>query len=145
VAAGDGRQLLRPRPCLQGGAGADAGARQRRHRQHLLDLGAADRQAVRAYSPSKFAVNSYSESLRQEVGAAGIRVCVVEPGATESECAENITILEWRVKMREHVTKPGAMKAQDIADAVLFALGMPRRANVSEILVRPTIDVAAQF
>jgi len=98
-----------------------------------------------AYSPSKFAVNSYSESLRQDVGAAGIRVCVVEPGATESECAENISDPEWRVKMREHVTKPGAMKAQDIADAVLFVLGMPRRANVSEILVRPTIDVAAQF
>jgi NADP-dependent 3-hydroxy acid dehydrogenase YdfG len=98
-----------------------------------------------AYSPSKFAVNSYSESLRQEVGGAGIRVCVVEPGATESECAENISDPEWRVKMREHVTKPGAMKAQDIADAVLFVVSMPSRANVSEILVRPTIDVAAQF
>jgi len=98
-----------------------------------------------AYSPSKFAVNAYSESLRQDVGAAGIRVCVVEPGATESECAENISDPEWRRKMRDHVTKPGAVKAQDIADAVLFVLGLHRRANVSEILLRPTIDVAAQF
>lgn len=98
-----------------------------------------------AYSPSKFAVNSLSEALRQEVGASGIRVCVVEPGATGSEVAENISDPQWRDMMRQHVTKDGALQAQDIADAVLFVVSMPSRANVSEILVRPTIDIAAQF
>jgi NADP-dependent 3-hydroxy acid dehydrogenase YdfG len=98
-----------------------------------------------AYSPSKFALNSYSEALRQEVGAAGVRVCVIEPGATRTECAENISDPEWRARMHEYLHKPGTMLAQDIADTVLFVVGLPRRANVSEILIRPTMDVAPQF
>lgn len=98
-----------------------------------------------AYSPSKFAVNSYSEALRQEVGAAGVRVCVIEPGATRTECAENISDPERRARMHEYLHEPGTMLAQDIADTVLFVLGLPRRANVSEILIRPTMDVIPQF
>jgi NADP-dependent 3-hydroxy acid dehydrogenase YdfG len=35
------------------------------------------------------------------------------------------------------------MKAEDIAEAVRFILALPRRANVSQILIRPTIDTAA--
>jgi NADP-dependent 3-hydroxy acid dehydrogenase YdfG len=45
--------------------------------------------------------------------------------------------------MKAHVSKEGAMKASDIADAILFILSLPRRANVSQILIRPTIDTAA--
>jgi NADP-dependent 3-hydroxy acid dehydrogenase YdfG len=43
--------------------------------------------------------------------------------------------------MRQHVRKPGAMKPEDIADAILFVVSLPARVNVSEILIRPTIDV----
>jgi NADP-dependent 3-hydroxy acid dehydrogenase YdfG len=101
--------------------------------------------AFAAYSPSKFAVTSYSEALRQEVGAAGIRVCVIEPGATATDCAENISNREWKERMHRYLHKPGTMMSQDIANTVLFVLGLPRRANVSEILIRPTIDVVPQF
>ncbi len=34
------------------------------------------------------------------------------------------------------------MKAEDIAAAILFVVTLPSRANVSEILIRPTIDTA---
>jgi NADP-dependent 3-hydroxy acid dehydrogenase YdfG len=103
------------------------------------------RSAVRfaAYSPSKFAVNSMTESLRQEVGGLGIRVCVVEPGATESEVAEGISDPALRASLRQHVTRHGAMKATDVADAIVFVASLPSRANISELLIRPTIDVAA--
>ncbi len=95
------------------------------------------------YSASKFAVNGMTEGLRQEVGQAGIRVCVIEPGATESEIADSITDPAWSAAIRQHVMKEGAMKPSDIAEAILFVIGLPRRANVSEILIRPTIDTAA--
>jgi len=48
-----------------------------------------------------------------------------------------------REMIRAHVTKEGAMAASDIAEAILFVVSLPQRDNVSEMLIRPTIDTAA--
>jgi NADP-dependent 3-hydroxy acid dehydrogenase YdfG len=95
-----------------------------------------------AYATSKFGLTGLTESLRQEVGGAGIRVSIIEPGATQTEIAESITDPKAREAIRQHVSKDGAMSPADIADAILFILTLPRRANVSQILIRPTIDTA---
>jgi NADP-dependent 3-hydroxy acid dehydrogenase YdfG len=94
------------------------------------------------YSTSKVAVTAMTEGLRQEVGNYGIRVCNIEPGATVSEVARGISDPKIRAAIHEHVTKEGAMKPEDIAQTILFVLSLPRRASVSEILIRPTIDIA---
>lgn len=99
--------------------------------------------AFAAYATSKFGLTGLTESLRQEVGGAGIRVCIIEPGATQTEIAESITDLKARAAIQAHVSKDGAMAASDIADAIMFVLSLPPRANVSQMLVRPTIDTAA--
>jgi len=96
-----------------------------------------------SYSTSKFGVTGLTESLRQEVGGAGIRVCIIEPGATATEIADSISDPAMREAIRKHVTKEGAMEASDIADAIIFVVTLPARANVSQILIRPTIDTAA--
>lgn len=95
-----------------------------------------------AYTTSKFGVTGLTECLRQEVGGAGVRVCIIEPGATTTEIAESISDPKAREAIRAHVTKEGAMAASDIADAIMFVVTLPRRANVSEMLIRPTIDTA---
>ena len=95
-----------------------------------------------SYGASKFALTGMSWGLREEVGASGIRVCVIEPGATTSEIAEGMTDPEGREFMRRHVTKEGAMKAEDIAAVILCVVSLPQRANVQEVLIRPTVDVA---
>jgi NADP-dependent 3-hydroxy acid dehydrogenase YdfG len=95
-----------------------------------------------AYTTSKFGVTGLTECLRQEVGGAGVRVCIIEPGATTTEIAESISDPKARDAIRAHVTKEGAMAASDIADAILFVVTLPRRANVSQMLIRPTIDTA---
>jgi NADP-dependent 3-hydroxy acid dehydrogenase YdfG len=95
-----------------------------------------------SYSTSKFGLTGLTEGLRQEVGGAGIRVAIIEPGATETEIAGSITDPQWRDMIRQHVSKEGAMQPSDIADAIIFILSLPRRANVSTILIRPTIDTA---
>jgi NAD(P)-dependent dehydrogenase (short-subunit alcohol dehydrogenase family) len=44
-----------------------------------------------AYATSKHGVNGFTESIRQELGNDNIRVCVIEPGATETEIADSIS------------------------------------------------------
>lgn len=95
-----------------------------------------------AYAPSKFAVNAMSEGLRQEVGAANIRVCVIEPGATRTEVAETMSDPQWREMMRAHVSKDGAVDPSTVADSIVFVLSLPQNANISELLIRPTSDIA---
>lgn len=96
-----------------------------------------------SYATSKHGVNGFTESIRQELGGDNIRVSVIEPGATETEIADSISDPQWSSAICSHVAKAGAMQAADIAEAIMFILTLPRRANVSQILIRPTIDTAA--
>lgn len=96
--------------------------------------------AFPAYSASKFGLTAMNEAMRQEVGRYGIRVCIIEPGATSTEVAEGIADPAIRRAMREHIGKEGALLPQDVAEAVLFVLSLPARANVSQLMIRPTID-----
>jgi NADP-dependent 3-hydroxy acid dehydrogenase YdfG len=96
--------------------------------------------AFPAYSTSKIAVNAMTEAMRQEVGRYGIRVCIIEPGATTTEVANGIVDPTIRKAMQEHVSKEGALEAHDVAAAIMFVLSLPPRANVSQLLIRPTID-----
>lgn len=95
-----------------------------------------------SYATSKHGVNGFSESIRQELGGENIRVCVIEPGATETDIAQSISDPQWSAAIASHVTADGAMKAADIAEAIIFVLCLPRRANVAQILIRPTTDTA---
>ncbi len=90
------------------------------------------------YNLTKWGVNGFSESLRQEALHAGIRVCVVEPGFVETELQEqntNPVVLEAIEKAREQVGE--TLKAEDIAAAILYAVSQPPRVGVNEVLVRP--------
>lgn len=121
---------------------------------HMRELGRGDiinvssisgrRSAVRygAYAPSKHALNAMSEGLRQEVAPLGIRVCVIEPGATATEVAEAISDPAHRQIMRTHVHTQGTVQPQDVAGAIVFVASLPARANISELLIRPTTDIA---
>ncbi len=104
------------------------------HRPGMATLG--------PYSTSKHAVNSLTEGLRQEVGLAGIRVTVVEPGLTETEVFAGIKNDQLREGMQRHVAQGGAMQPADVAAAILFSVTLPPRASVSLIVVRPTSDVS---
>jgi NADP-dependent 3-hydroxy acid dehydrogenase YdfG len=96
-----------------------------------------------AYSTSKFGLTGFTEALRQEGGKAGIRVSIIEPGATATEIASSISDPEWRKMIDEHTHKEGAMETSDIVDAIMLVVSLPRRANVTRLLIQPTIDIEA--
>jgi NADP-dependent 3-hydroxy acid dehydrogenase YdfG len=90
------------------------------------------------YSASKHAVNAFAEGLRQEVAAVGIRVTIIEPGATTTEVAASIPDSQARAFIAQHVTKEGSMRAQDVAGAIVYAVKQPPNVNIREIWIAPT-------
>jgi NADP-dependent 3-hydroxy acid dehydrogenase YdfG len=92
------------------------------------------------YCATKHAVTAFSEGLRQELSQrANIRVTCIEPGVVDTELNSTITdkSLEKFVESTKQMT---ALHAQDIANAILFAVESPAHMNVNEIMVRPTVQ-----
>jgi NADP-dependent 3-hydroxy acid dehydrogenase YdfG len=89
-----------------------------------------------AYHATKWALNGWSEALRQEL-QPDIRVIVVEPGAVATELAGHITHEETR-KGTEDFVASTSIRSEDIADVIAFAVTRPQSVSLSEILVRPT-------
>ena len=96
-----------------------------------------------AYSASKHAVNAMTDAMRQELGGKNIRVTILMPGATRTEVGDSIPDPGWRAAIQAHVSKDGAVLPEEIAEAIVFILMLPRTVNVSEICIRPTIDTTA--
>jgi NADP-dependent 3-hydroxy acid dehydrogenase YdfG len=97
-------------------------------RGHLLLTGSvAGRRALPGslYSCTKWAVTAMGEAARQELNGTGIRVTLIEPGMVATPFFDN-------------VPTSGALQAEDVARAVLWAVGQPPHVGVNELLVRPT-------
>jgi NADP-dependent 3-hydroxy acid dehydrogenase YdfG len=81
------------------------------------------------YSATKWAATAIGEALRAELRQMhdddSIRVTVIEPGMTDTDFFDQ---------------RPGdsALRDDDIARAVVFALGQPPGVDVNEMLIRPT-------
>jgi NADP-dependent 3-hydroxy acid dehydrogenase YdfG len=88
------------------------------------------------YAATKWGINGWSESLRQEL-QPDIRVMVIEPGAVATELTDHITHAETK-RATEEFVKDLAIRPEDIAEVIAFAVGRPRRMTLNEILVRPT-------
>jgi NADP-dependent 3-hydroxy acid dehydrogenase YdfG len=96
-----------------------------------------------AYSASKHAVNSMTDAMRRELGERNIRVSILMPGATTTEIGDAITDPTWRKSIQSHVAKEGAVLPAEVGDTIVYMLALPRRVNISEIAIRPTIDTTA--
>src|SRR4051794_3515787 len=88
------------------------------------------------YSATKFGLNAWSESLRQEL-LPDVRVMVIEPGAVATELTDHITNPEAK-QAAEQLYQEVAITAEDIAEIIAFAVERPRRVCLNEVLVRPT-------
>jgi len=75
------------------------------------------------YSATKHAVTAMGEALRQEIAETDIKMTLIEPGAVDTPFFDN--------------RPSGALEADDIARAVMFALTQPPHVDVNEMLIRP--------
>lgn len=96
-------------------------------RGHILITGSvAGRRTIAGsmYGASKWAANAIGYNLREELKGSGVRVTLIEPGMVETAFFDQ--------------PKPDALKPDDIARAVLYALEQPAQVDVHEVLVLPT-------
>jgi NADP-dependent 3-hydroxy acid dehydrogenase YdfG len=96
-------------------------------RGHLLLTGSvAGRRAIPGslYSCTKWAITAMGEAVRAELDGTGVRVTVVEPGMVDTPFFED--------------RPSNALEPDDIARAVMFAVGQPPHVDVNEMLIRPT-------
>ena len=90
------------------------------------------------YCATKYAVVGFNETLRKELGADGIRVTVIEPGAVWTEFGHNVSA-QALCERRESLD---ALTADDVAQSLIYAFAQHPRVHVQEILIRPVKQIA---
>ena len=116
--------------------------------RHMLDRGSGDIVIVSSlagrrvptadgtvYAATKHALTAVAEGLRMDVSARGVRVINVEPGLVRTEFPESTSQSAEQFYAEKEYSP---IEAEDVATAVVYAVGQPRRVSISEIIVRPT-------
>jgi len=89
------------------------------------------------YSSTKFAVTCLAEGLRQELRAkkSRIRVTSISPDAIKTPFLKNL--LKTEEKVKKVTDERGWLKAEQVADAVMYALQCPLQMDVHDVIIRP--------
>lgn len=106
---------------------------------HLVTVGSVSDHVTftgsAAYAASKFGVRGMHEVMRAELARTGVRTTLVSPGPVDTDIWDPV----------DPDSKPGftkradMMRAEDVAEAVLFAVTRPPRVDVTEIRLMPTV------
>jgi NADP-dependent 3-hydroxy acid dehydrogenase YdfG len=96
-------------------------------RGHVLITGSVAGRRVLAgsmYAATKWAVSSIGYNLREELKGTGVRVTLVEPGMVDTPFFDE--------------EKPDALRPEDVARAVVYALEQPPGVDLHEMVILPT-------
>lgn len=90
------------------------------------------------YSATKHAVTALAHGLRNELLArdSHIRVSCISPGLVETEFSYRM-YHKTPERAKQTYSSIECLTAEDVADAVIYALSAPRRVNVCDIHVKP--------
>lgn len=75
------------------------------------------------YSVSKHAANALAYNLRGELQGSGCRVTLIEPGMVDTPFFDD--------------PKPDALKPDDVARSVAYAVAQPKTVEIGDILIMP--------
>ncbi|HMA45152.1 MAG TPA: SDR family oxidoreductase [Gemmatimonadales bacterium] len=110
----------------------------RRGSGHLVTIGSSsDRIAYpgnSAYAASKYGVRGLHEVIAAELAGTGVRTTLVSPGAVNTEMWDPID----PDRTEGFRKRADMMRAEDVAEAVLFAVTREERVTVTEIRMAPT-------
>jgi 3-hydroxy acid dehydrogenase/malonic semialdehyde reductase len=106
---------------------------------HIVNLGSiAGRQAYEGaatYVASKFAVRGFTYALREDLLGRPIRISTVDPGLAETE----FSIVRFKgdtEKAASVYQGVEPLRAEDIADCIMFVLTRPFHVNIDEMVIK---------
>jgi 3-hydroxy acid dehydrogenase / malonic semialdehyde reductase len=112
-----------------------------RCRGHVVNIGSVAGHQVYAggavYAATKFAVRAISDALRHDVLGTGVRVTNVEPGLAETEFSL-VRFKGDRARAASVYEGTRPLQAEDVADAVVWAVTRPEHVTVQSVLLMPT-------
>jgi len=117
-------------------------------RGHVVNIGSISGHEVypggAVYCGTKFAVHAISKGMRIELMGTPIRVSLVAPGMVNTEFS---TVRFHGDYDRGQQTYDGVkpLMAEDVAEAILYAVGTPEHVNVDEVLVMPRQQAGVAF
>jgi 3-hydroxy acid dehydrogenase/malonic semialdehyde reductase len=96
-----------------------------------------------SYVASKFAVHGYTRALRDDLQGKPVRITNIAAGMVET----NFSAVRFRDEeagkaVYSNVAMGGPIRAEDVADCVLFALTRPPNVNIDEITVMALAQVS---
>lgn len=117
-----------------------------RGRGHVVNIGSLAGREVypggNVYCATKFAVKALTRALKVDLLGTPVRVTTVDPGMVETE----FSVVRFRGDA-ERAAKVyqglKALTAEDIADAVLWAVTRPEHVDVTEMVLLPTAQASA--
>ncbi|MFD8001600.1 SDR family NAD(P)-dependent oxidoreductase [Streptomyces mirabilis] len=90
------------------------------------------------YNLTKFGVNGFTESLRQEVTQRHVRVGVLEPGGVDTELGSHNKPEIQGAMITPFYETTEVLTPDDIADGVAYMVTRPRHASIGELWIMPT-------
>lgn len=112
----------------------------------IVNIGSvAGRQAypgAAVYNASKFAVDGLTQAMRMDLLPRGIQVIQIAPGAVNTEFS---TVRFKGDKDRADLVYAGfePLRAEDVADTLLFAITRPEHVCLQDILIMPAAQASA--
>lgn len=108
---------------------------------HVINIGSiAGKEAYEngnVYNATKFAVDGLSQGMRIDLTGRGVKVTAINPGAVKTE----FSVVRFKGDQEKadsvyHGFEP--LIANDIAEAILFALSRPPHVNIDDMLIMAT-------
>jgi ribitol 2-dehydrogenase len=86
------------------------------------------------YSPSKWAMHCFVQTMRRQLLKSGIRVGSVSPGPVISAL-----LADWPEENLRKAKEAGALiEPKEVADAIIFMLTRPRNVTIRDVVVLPS-------
>jgi 3-hydroxy acid dehydrogenase / malonic semialdehyde reductase len=113
---------------------------------HIVNIGSIAGKEVypngNVYCASKFAVDALTKGMRMDLNSHSIKVTSINPGLVETEFS--LVRFKGDAPKASQVYKGlDPLKAEDIADIILYTLNAPSHVVLADITVLPTAQASA--